>query len=270
MLENNYFSTRKIVTLAILAGLGTPLMFIELAPIPIAPWLKFDLSDLVVFITIVIYGPIGAVIVAFIKSIIHFLVKGSDVGIPLPQFIAFVSSLAYSLPLYYMMVLVKKITNNNLKRNKKLTVIFSFIFIVVSLISLQYILIPIKENRLLWVLTYLGAIDVIVAIILVRIMLKKVVKDEYYLIRFLPVIVGTLSLTILLTILNYLWFTPWYLKLLDSPLPDNLLLFVAKVYAPFNFTKGTILSILFILASYRLDEVAKFITGEDKQYINLD
>ena len=44
MLENNYFSTRKIVTLAILAGLGTPLMFIELAPIPIAPFVRLPFA----------------------------------------------------------------------------------------------------------------------------------------------------------------------------------------------------------------------------------
>lgn len=270
MLEKKYFTTRKIVSLAILAGLGTPLMFIEIAPVPIAPWLKFDLSDLVVFITAVIYGPIGATIVAFIKSAINYLVKGSDVGIPLPQFIAFVSSLTYSLPFYYVMVLVKRINKIELKHKKVLTMILGFIFILISLISLQYILIPIKENRLLWVLTYLGIIDIVIAFILIRFMIKKVDNDEYYLIRFLPVTIGTISLTISLTVLNYLWFTPWYLKLLGAPLPDNMIKFVAQVYAPFNFAKGTILSILFVLASYRLDKVAEFISGNDNQYIKLD
>src|SRR5690606_8293082 len=105
---------------------------------------------------------------------------------------------------------------------------------------------------------------------LIRFMIKKVDNDEYYLIRFLPVTIGTISLTISLTVLNYLWFTPWYLKLLGAPLPDNMIKFVAQVYAPFNFAKGTILSILFVLASYRLDKVAEFISGNDNQYIKLD
>ncbi len=278
MVTKRYFTTRKMVTLAILSALATPLMFIEIAPVPVAPWLKFDFSDIVVYVSAVIYGPIGAIIVAFIKSIIHYLIKGSDVGIPLPQFIAFVSSLAYVLPFYYIMVLVKRVNNIGKEKSKLISLIFSFGFILISITSIQYLLMPviaewfnwtIPTNRLLWILTYLGAINVVVTTLIVYYLNKKVEDDQYYLIRFIPVLIGTLSLTVILTFLNYIWFTRWYLALLNAPLPERMIKFVAEVYAPFNFTKGMVLSILFILLSYRLDEVVSKIVGDEEQYIEL-
>ena len=48
-----------------------------------------DISDVVVYLGAVIYGPIGAIVVAFVKSLIHYMIKGSFVGVPINQLIAF-------------------------------------------------------------------------------------------------------------------------------------------------------------------------------------
>ena len=109
-MSKSLFTTKKLVTLAILSAIGTILMFIEIPSSHF--WLKFDLSDVVVYLSAMIYGPIGAIIVAFIKSIINFIIKGSHVGIPIDQFIAFIASLAYTLPFYY----VTKLLNNNVEK----------------------------------------------------------------------------------------------------------------------------------------------------------
>ncbi|HEY8364252.1 MAG TPA: hypothetical protein VIK84_01660, partial [Haloplasmataceae bacterium] len=180
---------------------------------------------------------------------------------------------------YYTMKLVKRFNNNQFKYKKIFTIILGIIVTLVSIVSIQYLLIPVfcnwfslplPKHRLLWVITYLGLIDIIIAALLITFLVKKVDNDEFYLIRFLPVTIGTISLTLLLTILNYLWLTPLYLDLLGAPLPDNMIKFVAEAYAPFNFAKGTILSILFIVLSYRLDKVTRIITGSEDKQIDLN
>lgn len=197
MLNKNIFNTKKMVTLSILAALGIPLMLIEIRPVPTATYLAFDFSDIVVYISVVIYGPFGGIIVAFIKSVVHYFIKGSMVGIPLDQFIAFVASLAYVLPFYYVMLLIKKLY----KRNKN----------------------------------FIDAITI----------------------RIVPIVVGIISLTVLLTILNYFWFTPWYYSLLGAKLPDEFLKFIVVTYGLFNLVKGVVLSGVFFILSLRLDKVAK-------------
>jgi riboflavin transporter len=208
MTNTTVLTTKKMVALAILAALGIPLMYVSFGPVPAAPWLKFDLSDVVVYIAAVIYGPLGAVLVAFIKSLADFLLKGSEVGIPINQFIAFVSSLAYALPFYYTMVLVKKMIKRNNHTNKVM-------------------------------------------------------------VRVIPVIIGTLSLTILLTFLNYVWLTPLYLELLGVDLPPRFFNYVVTIYGPFNFAKGAALSGVFLVLSFRLDQVARFLNKEDQYHANL-
>lgn len=274
----NYFTTRKMVMLAVLSALATPLMFIEIAPVPIAPWLNFDFSDVVVIITAVIYGPIGAIIVALIKSMIHFIVKGSVVGVPLPQFIAFLASLAYVIPFYYMMVLFKNINKMKASTIKSLTISLGVILTMISLVSIEYLLVPTignwfnlttPDNRLTWVLMYLGVIDLVITIMIMYYLKKKVNNDKYFLIRMVPVTIGTISLTIILTFLNYIWLTPLFYTLLGAPLPDNMVKFIAESTVPFNLMKGIVLSIAFVLLSYRLDEVVKKIKGNEGEPIVL-
>ncbi len=261
------FSAKKIVTLSVLAALGIPLMFIEVAPVPIAPWLKFDFSDIVVYIAAVIYGPAGAVLVALIKSIIHFLIKGSVAGIPIDQFIAFVSSLAYVLPFYFTMVFIRKIIKQESKIMKYISLAFGLLFITLSVsyigslwvryIMTQQLSIALSENFDTWFIILLLPFVFVLISIIVLLLLKVYPIKDALIIRIIPMLAGTLSLTVLLTFLNYIWFTPWYLSLIGLELPEPFLKYVVSSYAPFNFAKGVVLSAVFLLFSFRIDQVAK-------------
>lgn len=76
-------NTKKLVTLAIMTALATIIMFIEI-PNPIAPFLKLDLSDVVVLVAFSIYGIKGASVVGILKALIHALVKGPDMYSAIP------------------------------------------------------------------------------------------------------------------------------------------------------------------------------------------
>src|SRR5690554_1549996 len=107
MSKTSYY-IKKIVILAVLSAIGSVLMWIE---IPFIPPFKLDISDSAVIIGGVLYGPLGAIIIALIKSIIHFLIISSaDFGVG--EFIAFVASLSYTLPFLFSMKLTRKITDN--------------------------------------------------------------------------------------------------------------------------------------------------------------
>lgn len=96
-------NTKKIVLLAILAALGSILMFIEI-PYPIAPFLRFDLSELVILLTVEIFGFWPSVLVAVIKSLMYVMVMGVTTPMGIGVITAFIASVIIS-GLY---VLVKK------------------------------------------------------------------------------------------------------------------------------------------------------------------
>ena len=63
--------TPTLVYIAILSALATILMFFDF-PIPFfPPFLKFDLSDAVIFASSVIVGPLGMIAIIVIRSILH-------------------------------------------------------------------------------------------------------------------------------------------------------------------------------------------------------
>lgn len=173
--------TRKIILLSMLSAVGFILMLIEFPTF--TSWLKFDISDTIVVLTATLFGPISASIVAFLKATIHYLIKGSMVGIPLDQIIAFTSSLVYMLPFYFVY----------------------------------------KKTDKLW----------------------------------LASISGILSLTIILTFLNYVYFTPLYLELAGWPLPDEFLKYIVVTYVPFNILKSIAISVIYVLIHKRLSELLK-------------
>ena len=53
---------------------------------------------------------VGAIVVAFIKSIINYFIKGSTVGVPIDQFIAFIASLSLCITiiLFNEIIIVSK------------------------------------------------------------------------------------------------------------------------------------------------------------------
>ncbi|MBP2966971.1 ECF transporter S component, partial [Acinetobacter baumannii] len=76
-------------------------------------WLKLDFSDIPILIGSFVLGPIPAIIIAFIRSLLNFLIKGGGNIISLiGNTTGFLASVIFMLPIYKMVK--KENTNKNL------------------------------------------------------------------------------------------------------------------------------------------------------------
>lgn len=174
-------NTKKMVGIAMLAALATILISFGFPIIPGVSFLKVDFSDIPVLIGMFLYGPVGGTMVAFIRSLLHYIQTGGDAGYPIGDTASFIASVAYTLPIY----LIMKSMVNNTK-----TIIFANI-------------------------------------------------------------VGSLSLAVILSLVNYFFLLPLYLKVLNfsvGPIRDYILMGVI----PFNIIKGAIVSTVFIMLYAKL------------------
>lgn len=135
-MSTKFFSTKKMVTIAVLSALATIVMFFEFPVLPTAPFLKVDFSDVITIVGGISFGPIGGTLIAFIRSIANWLIKGSGVIGLVGNFSGFLGSLAIMLPI----VLIK----SNRKIIKAIISIISLI--VVSALVNYFFLMPIYMN----------------------------------------------------------------------------------------------------------------------------
>ncbi len=128
--------TKELVMLAILTALATIIMFIEIPTI--VPFLKLDLSDVVVLVAFTIYGIKGAGIVAVLKASIHALVKGPDLYSAIPylgDIIAIFASITIVVAFW--------VATDKLKMNKIMTSIVVVLGLsVVLTVANYYIITP--------------------------------------------------------------------------------------------------------------------------------
>ncbi len=73
-----YFSTRVVVTCALLSAIASILMLLEL-PVFFAPgFYKFDFSELPAIIGAFAFGPLAGVVIEFVKIVLKVLIKGTS------------------------------------------------------------------------------------------------------------------------------------------------------------------------------------------------
>lgn len=102
--------TQTMVTTALLASFSYVLLFLEIPVLPGFDWLKLDFSDIPILIGSFILGPVPAIMVAFIRSLLNFLVKGGGNILSLiGNTTGFLASVIFMLPIYKM---VKKENSN--------------------------------------------------------------------------------------------------------------------------------------------------------------
>ena len=83
------WSVRRVTRLGFLASMGTALFVLEsLVPLPL-PFLKVGLANISTLITLIISGPVDALIVVFLRVLVGSLVTGSFFG---PSFILAMSA----------------------------------------------------------------------------------------------------------------------------------------------------------------------------------
>ena len=75
-LKKNYLNINMIAKIAVMGALAGALMFFEF-PLPFLPFYKIDFSEVAVLISGFALGPLAAVLVEFIKIVVHLLIKGT-------------------------------------------------------------------------------------------------------------------------------------------------------------------------------------------------
>ncbi len=90
----------RLVTIALLSALGFVLMAFARIPYPPAPWLMIELSEITVLIAYAMYGLVGGVSVAIVKTALDMTVHGPTQGLGIGNITALFTSLMFVLALF--------------------------------------------------------------------------------------------------------------------------------------------------------------------------
>ena len=97
MPRNKTFTTRKMVTVAMLSAIATVIYYLDF-PVPLMPgFIKLDLSNVISLLAGFSMGPIAGVIVCLIKNVIQLIIKGLGTTMGIGNIFDFVTSAAFVL-----------------------------------------------------------------------------------------------------------------------------------------------------------------------------
>lgn len=103
------------IAYAMIGAIAFVIMKFEFPVMPGVTFLKMDFSDVVVVISTFIFGPVGGCAVAFIKSFVSLLFSGFALPSLVGDLAAFLASMAFALPFYYIAGSVKEEDRKSLK-----------------------------------------------------------------------------------------------------------------------------------------------------------
>ncbi|ABJ63915.1 Predicted membrane protein [Levilactobacillus brevis ATCC 367] len=92
-------AVRSMEEMALFSGVAFVLMFISVPIIPLVPYMKLDLSDLVVLLGMSLFGPGGAILIAAVKELLYLVATGLDIVNFIGVLTAFIADLALVLPI---------------------------------------------------------------------------------------------------------------------------------------------------------------------------
>ncbi len=85
MRYQNGRSLKQVILISVMAGIAFIIQYLDF-PLPFfPPFLKIDFSEIPALLMAVLFGPAAGILVEFLKNVLHFLVKGSETGIPIGQ-----------------------------------------------------------------------------------------------------------------------------------------------------------------------------------------
>ena len=102
---------QKMVSIAMLAAIGTVLQFVAFPIMPAFSFLKIDFSDIPILLGMFLYGPLAGVITAFVRSLLHLFLTGLA---PQGDFASFLASSIFTLPIFYFFGKKKNIRTNRI------------------------------------------------------------------------------------------------------------------------------------------------------------
>ncbi|MCI5774988.1 MAG: ECF transporter S component [Aerococcus sp.] len=189
---------RKMVITALGGALAFVLMNFSFPIIPTVPFLKIDFSDVIILFVTFLSGLPSGIGVLVIRNLLHYLQTGGDMGYPIGDFASVLATLAYLLPVAWILKDHYAQQGTNFKKVLK----------------------TLKRPLLAY-----G--------------------------------IGTIALTIMMSVLNYFVITPFYLKVMNFDV-GNLATYILTAVIPFNLAKGIIIGIVaHLLLSYCLPIVKR-------------
>lgn len=131
-------STRRIALLGLLVGMSSVLMLISFPIIPAAPFLKVEVSALVIFLTLVWFDFKTAVIVSLITNIVHFFMPGSTPIIPfMDEMVNFLATMIFIMPTA-LITRKKDLSDKSSSTSVVLTTIIGLLGTVVLMVLFNY------------------------------------------------------------------------------------------------------------------------------------
>ncbi len=105
---------QKMVSIAMLAAIGTVLQFVAFPIMPAVSFLKIDFSDIPILLGMFLYGPLAGVITAFVRSLLHLFLTGLAPQNMVGDFASFLASSIFTLPIFYFFGKKKNIRTNRI------------------------------------------------------------------------------------------------------------------------------------------------------------
>lgn len=105
---------QKMVSIAMLAAIGTVLQFVAFPIMPAFSFLKIDFSDIPILLGMFLYGPLAGVITAFVRSLLHLFLTGLAPQNMVGDFASFLASSIFTLPILYFFGKKKNIRTNRI------------------------------------------------------------------------------------------------------------------------------------------------------------
>ena len=105
---------QKMVSIAMLAAIGTVLQFVAFPIMPAFSFLKIDFSDIPILLGMFLYGPLAGVITAFVSSLLHLFLTGLAPQNMVGDFASFLASSIFTLPIFYFFGKKKNIRTNRI------------------------------------------------------------------------------------------------------------------------------------------------------------
>ncbi|MBM9829947.1 ECF transporter S component [Enterococcus faecalis] len=105
---------QKMVSIAMLAAIGTVLQFVAFPIMPAFSFLKIDFSDIPILLGMFLYGPLAGVITAFVRSLLHLFLTGLAPQNMVGDFASFLASSIFTLPIFYFFGKKKNVRTNRM------------------------------------------------------------------------------------------------------------------------------------------------------------
>lgn len=183
------FSIRQVVIMSLFAGISFLLYFVSFPILPFISYMKVDFSDIPILLGMIMFGPVGGMLIAAIKGLLYWLLTGVDVANLIGIVANFIASVSFMLPIY---LVLKRFT----------------------------------QRKLVTRLT-------------------------------LGVIAGTLSLSVVMALLNWLVLIPLYMAVLGMKITMPLAQMILFGVVPFNLIKGVLVGAVFVLVTMRMQHFLK-------------